>query len=49
VGATARITDELRVVDGEWLVQRHDIDVDPGMFAAVERTGTLGGTELGRP
>lgn len=50
VGATARITDELRFSDGEWLVRRHDVDVDPGMFAAMERAGALGNEAgFGRP
>jgi hypothetical protein len=39
VGATAVITDELRKVDGEWLVRRHEVDIDPGMYAAMEQMG----------
>ena len=31
VGATARITDEMRKVDGRWLISRHLIEVDPSI------------------
>jgi ketosteroid isomerase-like protein len=37
VGATAIITDELKKVDGEWLVRRHNVDIDPAMYAAMEQ------------
>ena len=37
VGATAIITDELKKVDGAWLVRRHDVDIDPSMYAAMEQ------------
>ena len=39
VGATAVITDELRKVDGAWLVKRHNVDIDPSMYAAMEQMG----------
>lgn len=35
VGATAIVTDELQKVEGEWLVRRHNVDIDPAMFAAM--------------
>ena len=37
VGATAVITDDLRKVDGAWLVRRHHVAIDPGMYAAMEQ------------
>jgi ketosteroid isomerase-like protein len=37
VGATAIITDELQKVDGEWLVRRHNVDIDLAMYAAMEQ------------
>jgi len=39
VVATAQITDDMRRVDGRWLVARHHVDIDPGMFVAMKASG----------
>lgn len=39
VGATVVIRDELRKIDGRWLVARHHVVIDPSVRAAMEGSG----------
>ena len=39
VGATARITDEMRKVEGRWLISRHLIEIDPSIRVYQQEAG----------
>jgi len=39
VGATARITDEMRKVEGRWLISRHLIEIDPSIRVHQQEAG----------